>query len=65
MSFKNGDKVVRIKKSTKPKIWTIYSKSNVFHDNFVCDADGELLNHFHKNELRHATHEEIKAGRRL
>lgn len=65
MSFKNGDKVVRIKKSTKPKIWTIDSKSDVFHNNFVCNADGELLNHFHENELRHAEPEEIKAGKRL
>lgn len=65
MSFKNGDKVVRVNKSTKPKIWTIDSKSDVFRNSFVCSADGELLNHFHEKELRYAELDEIKDGKRL
>lgn len=60
-----GLMVVRINKSTKPKLWKIVGKSNVFKNNFVCDAKDELLNHFHCSDLRLATNEEIQAGRRL
>lgn len=62
---KGGLIVVRLNKSTKPKLWKIVGKSNVFKHSFVCDAKDELLNHFDCNELRLATNEEIAAGHRL
>lgn len=60
-----GLSVVRINKNTNPKIWKIKGKSNVFKNHFVCDSNGELLNHFDCKELRLATNAEIDAGRRL
>lgn len=65
MSFKTGDKVVRTNERTKPIIWTIDGKSNVFHDSFACDASGEMIIHFERKELRYATSKEIKVGHRL
>lgn len=57
--------VVRINKSTKPKLWRIIGKSDVFKNSFICDAKDELLNHFDCRELRLATDAEIEAGHRL
>lgn len=56
--------VVRLNKSTKPKLWKIIGKSNVFKNSFVCDAKDELLNHFDCRELRLATNKEIAQGYR-
>ncbi|RSC23227.1 MULTISPECIES: hypothetical protein [Acinetobacter] len=63
--LKIGDKVVRVNKSTKPKLWEILSESNVFMNNFVCHCKDELLQHFHKSELRLASSEEIQASQRI
>lgn len=62
--MKIGDIVVRINKNTKGILWKIVGESNVFTDNFVCNSEGELLNHFHKDELRLATDEEITRNKR-
>ena len=61
--YEVGDLVVIKKKTAKSKLWKIVGESNVFEDNFVCDADGELLHHFHRGEIQHATPQEIKAGK--
>ena len=63
--FNIGDKVVRINKRTKPKVWNVVGFSNVFRDSAACSADDELLNHFSFDELRHAEQEEINANKRL
>ncbi|MFA3296587.1 hypothetical protein [Acinetobacter baumannii] len=63
--LKIGDKVVRISKSTKPKLWEIISISNVFADNFVCGCVDELIHHFDKSELRLATPQEIQSSQRI
>lgn len=57
--------VVRKSKRTKPKLWKIVGKSNVFENSFICKAEGELLNHFDCAELRLANNREIGAGHRL
>ena len=63
--YEAGDKVVRTHSRSKPKIWAVEGVSNVFLKHYVCDADGELLEHFSEYEIRHATDEEIEAGKRL
>lgn len=60
-----SDKVVRLNKKTKPLIWTVVGDSNVFKNSFVCDHEEMMIHHFHVNELRLATPQEIKAGHRL
>lgn len=57
--------VVRKNKRTKPKLWKIVGKSDVFKDSFICEAEGELLNHFDAGELRLASNIEIQTGRRI
>lgn len=57
--------VVRKNKKTKPKLWKIVGKSNVFKDSFICEAEGEPLNHFNTGELRLASNIEIQTGRRI
>ena len=57
--------VVRKSKRTKPKLWKIIGKSDVFKNSFICKAEGELLNHFDCNELRLANNREIGIRHRL
>lgn len=63
--FKVGDFVVRKNIKTHPNLWKIMGISNVFVNNFVCKSQGELLHHFHKDELLHATPAEIAVGHRI
>lgn len=63
--MKIGDNVVRINKSTKPIVWKIIGESNIFKDSFVCDNENELLHHFHKDEIRCLTDEELVQNKRL
>lgn len=57
--------VVRKSKRTKPKLWKIVGKSDVFKNSFICKSEDELLNHFNCAELRLANNREIGAGHRL
>ena len=63
--FNIHDVVVRRKKSTKPFLWKIRGVGQLFKNSWVCHSDSELLHHLKEGELRHATPEEIKAGKRL
>lgn len=60
-----GDKVVRLNRKTKNKIWKVVGISNVFAGSYVCESDDELLNHFHAKELRKPTIMEIQNNRRI
>lgn len=57
--------VVRKNKRTKPKLWKIIGKSNVFKNSFVCSTDDELLHHFNESEIRLANNREIDAKQRM
>lgn len=63
-AIKGNTFVVRTRKNTKPILWRVVGISDVFSDSLILDADGELLNHIKRKELRLANDAETQDKKR-